>query len=116
LAGVIVVVTPQDVAHLDAKKALTMYRAEKVPVLGGVENMAGLTCPCCDARIDVFPPCAEERTIWATGVDRLVSIPMQPAVAEGGERGRPVTVTQPDGDVARAFAALAAAVAARLHL
>jgi ATP-binding protein involved in chromosome partitioning len=78
LAGVVMVVTPQDVAHLDAKKALTMFRSAKVPILGGVENMAGLVCPCCDTRIDVFPACPEDRTIWATGVERLVSIPLDP--------------------------------------
>jgi ATP-binding protein involved in chromosome partitioning len=78
LAGVVIVVTPQEVAHLDAKKALTMFRSSRVSVLGGVENMAGLTCPCCDTRIDVFPACPEHRTIWATGVERLVSIPLDP--------------------------------------
>jgi ATP-binding protein involved in chromosome partitioning len=114
LAGVLVVVTPQDVAHLDAKKALTMFRTERVPVLGGIENMAGLRCPCCDARIDVFPPCAEERTIWAAGVARLASLPMDPAVAAGGESGTPVTVADPDGPVATAFAALAGEVVERL--
>jgi ATP-binding protein involved in chromosome partitioning len=79
LTGVVMVVTPQEVAHLDAKKALTMFRSANVSVLGGVENMAGLTCPCCGERIDVFPACPEERTIWATGVERLVSIPLDPA-------------------------------------
>jgi ATP-binding protein involved in chromosome partitioning len=78
LAGVVIVVTPQEVAHLDAKKALTMFRSAKVPVLGGVENMAGLICPCCDTRIDVFPPCPDDRTIWAAGVERLFSIPLDP--------------------------------------
>jgi ATP-binding protein involved in chromosome partitioning len=78
LAGVVMVVTPNETAHLDAKKALTMFRIAKVPILGGVENMAGLTCPCCGERIDVFPPCPDERTIWAAGVERLASIPLEP--------------------------------------
>lgn len=114
LAGALVVVTPQDVAHLDAKKAIAMFRAERVPVLGGIENMAGLRCPCCDTRIDVFPTCAEERTIWASGVERLASLPVDPAVAAGGESGTPVTVSDPDGPVAAAFAALAGEVVGRL--
>ena len=114
LAGVLVVVTPQDVAHLDAKKALAMYRTSNVPVLGGIENMAGLVCPGCDARIDVFPPCAEGRTIWASGVDRLVSLPLAPAVAAGAEAGTPVTVSDPDGDVSRRFGDLAGEVRRRL--
>jgi ATP-binding protein involved in chromosome partitioning len=81
LAGVVFVVTPQEVAHLDAKKAISMFRDAKVPVLGGVENMAGLTCPCCGEQIDVFPPCDEHRTIWASGVERLASIPFQPGLS-----------------------------------
>ena len=80
LSGVVFVVTPQEVAHLDAKKAITMFQDAKVPVLGGVENMAGLDCPCCGERIDVFPPCPEHRTIWATGVERLASIPLRPGL------------------------------------
>jgi ATP-binding protein involved in chromosome partitioning len=116
LAGVLMIVTPQDVAHLDAKKALSMYRANGVPVLGGVENMAALACPCCSTAIDVFPPCREERSIWATGVERLCSIPMEPAVARAGEDGTPVVVSDPDGPVSATFAALAASVARGLRL
>lgn len=114
LAGVLMVVTPQDVAHLDAKKALTMFQAEKVPILGGIENMAGLTCPCCEAHVEVLPPAAAERTIWATGVERLASFPMLAAVAAGGESGVPITVADPDGDVSARFDALARLVSRRL--
>jgi ATP-binding protein involved in chromosome partitioning len=107
LAGVVIVVTPQDVAHLDAKKALAMFRTADVPVLGGVENMAGLSCPCCDTRIDVLPAAAPERTIWHDGVERLATLPLEPAVAAGGEQGVPVTVSDPTGDTSRRFDALA---------
>src|SRR5687768_5762752 len=65
LDGVLMVVTPQDVAHLDAKKAISMYRVNGVPVLGGIENMAALVCPCCGAEVEVFPPCRPDRAIWA---------------------------------------------------
>jgi ATP-binding protein involved in chromosome partitioning len=112
LTGVLIVVTPQDVAHLDAKKAITMYRTARVPVLGGIENMAALVCPCCDTAIEVFPPCAPERSIWADGVRRLASIPLQPDVARGAEDGRPITIADPDGPIASIFAALAADVRA----
>lgn len=115
LAGVLVVVTPQDVAHLDAKKALTMFRTERVPVLGGIENMAAMRCPCCDAEIDVFPRCAEARAIWGS-VDRLASIPLQPAVARGAEDGVPVVAADPDGDISRRFLALADEVRRRVGL
>lgn len=114
LAGVLMVVTPQDVAHLDAKKALTMFRSEKVPILGGIENMAGLTCPCCDSLLEVLPPAAPERTTWAAGVERLASFPLQPAVAAGGEAGVPITIGDPDGEVSARFDELARLVSRRL--
>ena len=115
LDGVLMVVTPQDVAHLDAKKALTMYRANDVRILGGIENMASFVCPCCDNEVELFPPCAEDRSIWATGVERLASIPMRPAIARGGEDGTPVVVSDPDGATSATFAALAATVRDRLR-
>ena len=89
LDGVLLVVTPQDVAHLDAKKVLDLCRRMNVPVIGGVENMSGLICPCCNERIDVFPRVADERSIWAQGVRKLGEIPMDPALATAGESGRP---------------------------
>ena len=108
--GVIMVVTPQDVAHLDARKALTMYRKAKVPITGGVENMAGLACPGCGEHIEVFPQVPLERSIWADNVRRLASIPMEPAIARAGEEGKPAVATAPDGPVAQAFNELADAL------
>ena len=84
LAGALVVVGPQDAAHLDASKLLDLLRDAGVRVLGGVENMSGLTCPHCGERIDVFPRVAEARSIWAQGVERLAEIPLDPSLAEPG--------------------------------
>jgi ATP-binding protein involved in chromosome partitioning len=105
LTGAIVVVTPQDVAHLDAKKVIELWRRAEVPVLGGVENMSGLACPHCGERIDVFPPVAPDRSIWAMGVEPLASLPIDPAIAAAADAGRIPGAP---------FAALADAVAARL--
>ena len=77
----IVVVGPQDVAHLDARKFVDFLRDADVPVLGGIENMSGLVCPSCGERIDVFPLVAVERAIWASGVQLLGQVPLDPAVA-----------------------------------
>jgi ATP-binding protein involved in chromosome partitioning len=79
LAGAIVVVGPQDAAHLDARKILSLLRDADVPVLGGVENMRGFRCPDCGKVHDVFPPVAEERSLFRE-VERLVSIPLDPAL------------------------------------
>lgn len=105
LAGALVVVTPQDAAHLDAKKVLAMFEQLSVPVIGGVENMSGLVCPSCADVIEVFAPVAPERSIWATGIIRLVQIPIHSSVA--GTRGRPLLVEDPGSVEAEAFRTLA---------
>ena len=81
LTGAILVVGPQDAAHLDASKVLSLLRDAGVTVLGAVENMRGLRCPHCGETLDVFPPVAEERSLLRE-VELLVSIPLDPALAE----------------------------------
>lgn len=112
LVGALVVVTPQDVAHLDGRKVLDMLRSAGVRVIGGVENTAGLACPHCGEEVVVFPSVRPERSIWNEGVTRLVSIPLDPAVASSGDRGKPVFIVDPDGPQAAAYRALAARLAA----
>jgi ATP-binding protein involved in chromosome partitioning len=80
LDGAIVVVGPQDVAHLDARKFLDFLREAGVPILGGVENMSGLVCPHCGEHIDVFAPASEERSLWSEGVAVLGRIPLDPGL------------------------------------
>jgi ATP-binding protein involved in chromosome partitioning len=80
LDGAVVVVGPQDVAHLDARKFLSFLRDADVPVLGAVENMSGLECPHCGEQIDVFRPVPEPRSVWAEGVPLLGRIPLDPAL------------------------------------
>jgi ATP-binding protein involved in chromosome partitioning len=107
LDGVLLVVTPQDVAHLDAKKVLDLCQRMSVRVIGGVENMSGLVCPTCDDRIDVFPRVVQERSIWMAGVDKLAEIPLDPEVARAGDDGRPLLVSQSSSPQAHALRALA---------
>jgi ATP-binding protein involved in chromosome partitioning len=107
VAGAIVVVGPQDVAHLDGRKVVDMLRAVHVRILGGVENMAAFACPHCSATIDLFPSTTDERSIWARDVERLASIPLAPELAVAGDRGRPVFVDDPEGAQAAGFRVLA---------
>jgi ATP-binding protein involved in chromosome partitioning len=81
LAGAIIVVGPQDAAHLDARKILSLLRDADVNVIGAVENMRGLRCPHCGELLDVFPPVAESRSLLRE-VELLVSIPLDPAFAK----------------------------------
>jgi ATP-binding protein involved in chromosome partitioning len=112
LTGALVVVGPQDVAHLDGRKVVDMLRSASVPIVGGVENMAELTCPHCGGSIHVFPPAAAERTIWAEGVTKLATIPLDPCVASARNGGAPLLVAAPDEPQARVFHELAERVAA----
>jgi ATP-binding protein involved in chromosome partitioning len=116
LTGAVVVVGPQDVAHLDGRKAVDMLRAADVPILGGVENMSRLTCPHCGERVDVFPLAATERTIWADGVTRLASIPLDPIVASAGNGHAPLLVAAPEAPQAEAFRELAERVVAAVSM
>lgn len=110
-AGAIVVVTPQDIAHLDGKKAVDMYRQLNVRVIGAVENMCGLVCPHCSERIDVFHKVRPDRSIFQTGVQRLGSIPLDPEMSRSTDDGRPVFVDQPQSVQAQAFRFIALALA-----
>jgi ATP-binding protein involved in chromosome partitioning len=76
--GTILVVTPAEVSHLDSGRALGILRQVRTPVLGGVENMAYFECPCCGERTELHAPAPAERTIWASGVQRLARLPFRP--------------------------------------
>lgn len=90
----VVIVTPQDVAHLDTRRLLTMLDRVRIPAIGGIENMSGLTCPCCQAGLEVFAPVAEHRSVWSTGLPRLGTVPL--AVADGSRQPEPVVLSAPD--------------------
>ena len=110
LAGVVMVVTPQDVAHLDARKALELFKTSQVRVFGGVENMSGLRCSHCGEELELFPKVASDRSVWAAGVERLVAIPFSPEVAHAAEVGFPVALASPESDIAGRFQDLAARI------
>jgi ATP-binding protein involved in chromosome partitioning len=114
LAGAVIVTTPQDVALIDARKGLQMFRKVNVPVLGIVENMSTFVCPHCGESTHIFRQGGGERTARELGVPFLGEIPLDAAIAEGGDAGRPITVAQPGGPHAAAFARIAAAVLAAI--
>ena len=110
LSGAVIVSTPQDVALIDARKGLAMFRKVNVPVLGLVENMSGFVCPHCGERSDIFKRGGAERTAELLQCRFLGRIPLDPAIALGGDAGTPIVVEQPKGALAEAFGAIAEAV------
>ena len=103
LAGAVIVTTPQDVALIDARKGLAMFRKVNVPVLGIVENMSGFACPHCGKTTDIFKHGGGERTARALDTEFLGAIPLDAAIVEGGDAGVPIVVLQPDGPHAAAL-------------
>lgn len=114
ISGAVLVVTPQDVAHLDARKALRLFEHAKVPILGGIENMSGMVCPHCGHLIDVLPRVPEARAIWSLGVERLGRVPLDPEISRGGDLGTPLLVARPDTPAAASLRAIAQRVVERL--
>jgi ATP-binding protein involved in chromosome partitioning len=90
---VLLVVTPQLVAHRDAHRLLSDLGRGKATLLGGVENMAGQVCPRCGELTPLFPPAPADEAIW-TRVKRLASIPFSAAAAADADAGKPVMVSK----------------------
>jgi ATP-binding protein involved in chromosome partitioning len=114
LAGAVIVSTPQDIALLDARKALNMFRKVDVPVLGIIENMSYFVCPHCGGRAEIFSYGGARRTAEKFGVDFLGEIPLDLLIREETDAGRPPVVSHPDGPQASAYLKVAEVVLAKL--
>ena len=114
VAGAVIVTTPQEVATLDARKALKMFEKVQVPVLGLVENMAVHVCSNCGHAEHVFGQGGGERMAAQYGVPLLGSLPLEIGIREQGDAGVPVVVAAPDSAAARAYRATARRMAIEL--
>ncbi|MEE9275035.1 MAG: iron-sulfur cluster carrier protein ApbC [bacterium] len=101
LAGAVIVTTPQDIALLDARKGLQMFRKTDVPILGILENMSHYECPQCGHREYIFDSGGGERAAQRYEAAFLGAIPLDIKVRLGGDRGVPVVVSDPDSSVAK---------------
>ena len=106
LDGAVIVSTPQEVALADARRAYTLFRKVEAPVLGLIENMSG----------SVFGTGGAKAEAERLGIAFLGDLPLNQALREGADAGRPLVATEPDGEVAKAFKAIAEAVATALKL
>jgi ATP-binding protein involved in chromosome partitioning len=110
LAGAVIVTTPQDVALIDARKGLAMFRKVNVPVIGIVENMSSFVCPHCGETTDIFKKDGGRKTADLLGTAFLGAIPLDPKIVLGGDAGVPIAVAEARGPHAEAFRHVAAAV------
>jgi Mrp family chromosome partitioning ATPase len=114
-AGCLVVTTPQDVALMDARKAVTFSKLLHVPVLGIVENMSGMICPHCGGKIDLFKVGGGEKAAEELGVPFLGRIPVDPRIVDMCDRGKPFVTQTTDSEARAAFLALIQKIVDRLE-
>ena len=114
LAGAVIVSTPQDLALIDARKGLNMFRKVNVPVLGIVENMSYFVCPDCGNRHDIFGHGGARREAERIGVPFLGEVPLEMAIREKSDAGTPVVVADPESTHARIYRDIAAKVLDRM--
>jgi ATP-binding protein involved in chromosome partitioning len=110
LAGAVIVSTPQDIALLDARKGLNMFKKVDVPVLGIIENMSYFLCPHCGGRSDIFSHGGARREAERLGAEFLGEVPLDLEIRETSDSGRPVTVSHPDSPHAQVFRRMAARI------
>jgi ATP-binding protein involved in chromosome partitioning len=111
LAGAVIVSTPQDLALIDAKKAIDMLRRVDVPILGIVENMSYFVAPDTGTRYDIFGHGGARTAAMRLGLPFLGEIPLVMSIRETSDAGEPVMAGNPDGPEGQAFAAIAARLA-----
>ncbi len=99
----LLVTTPQEVALMDSLKAIRFCQERKMPLLGVVENMSGISCPHCAGEFHLFPRGAFARRLEEAGVESLTRIPLDPELARGSDVGVPDVLARPAGAVAIAF-------------
>ncbi len=114
VSGTVIVTTPQDIALLDAKKGIEMFRKVDIPVLGVVENMSSFRCPDCGSESAVFGHGGGARIAAESDVPMLAQLPLAMEIREQADGGLPTVVKDPEGDIAQIYRDAARHLAARI--
>jgi ATP-binding protein involved in chromosome partitioning len=114
VSGALIVTTPQDIALLDAKKALKMFEKVEIPVLGVVENMSTHICSSCGHEEHIFGEGGGSRMANEYEIDFLGEIPLARSIREGTDSGKPTVVSEPKGELAEIYRNIARNVSGRL--
>ena len=115
LTGAVIVSTPQDIALLDARKGLNMFRKVDVPVFGIIENMSYFTCPNCGERSEIFGHGGAKAEAERLGCDFLGEIPLDIDIRSTSDGGQPITVSKPDGAHAKSYKFIAETVWSKIE-
>ncbi|WP_277961987.1 iron-sulfur cluster carrier protein ApbC [Pseudomonas sp. RIT-To-2] len=116
VAGSVIVTTPQDLALLDARKGVEMFRKVNIPVLGVVENMAVHICSNCGHAEHLFGEGGGEKLAAQYGVELLASLPLSMLIREQADSGKPTAIAEPESQIAMVYQELARHVGARIVL
>jgi ATP-binding protein involved in chromosome partitioning len=114
LKGAVIVSTPQDLALIDARRGIAMFRRVNVPVLGIVENMSYFQCPQCGTRSDIFGHGGARQEAERLSVPFLGEVPLHSDIREKSDAGLPVVATEPDGPHAKIYRDIATRVREQL--
>ena len=107
VSGAVIVTTPQDIALLDARKALKMFEKVEIPVLGIIENMSTHICSSCGHEEHIFGEGGGKRMSVEYSVEHLGDIPLDGRIRSDADGGRPTVVADPDGSLAQAYRTIA---------
>lgn len=111
--GAVIVSTPQDVAFLDARKAIGLFNTVKVPIVGVVENMSSFICPGCGQETQIFGHGGVKAAALRMGLPFLGEIPIDLAIRQGGDEGAPLVAGHPDSPQTKVFMDIAASLAGK---
>ena len=115
LAGAVIVSTPQDIALLDARKGLNMFRKVDVPVLGIIENMSMFICPNCGAENHIFGHGGAKDEAKNLEVDFLGELPLHIDIRTTSDAGTPIVLKTPDGEHASIYKEIAGSIWSKLN-
>jgi ATP-binding protein involved in chromosome partitioning len=114
VTGAVIVTTPQDIALIDARKGLKMFEKVGIPILGVVENMSTHICPKCGHESHIFGTGGAERMCKDYGTELLGQLPLDEAIREQADSGKPTVVADPDGKAAAIYRRIARRCAVKI--
>ncbi|GLS42116.1 Mrp/NBP35 family ATP-binding protein [Methylobacterium brachythecii] len=115
LSGAVIVSTPQDLALIDARRAVSMFKKVSVPILGVIENMATFICPHCGGTSDIFGHGGARTEAARLEVPFLGEVPLTMVIRETSDAGRPVVATDEDGPQAKVYREIAGTLWSNLN-
>ncbi len=107
MAGAVIVSTPQDLALIDARKAIAMFRRVEIPILGLIENMSSFICPACGTQSDIFGHGGARHEAERIGEPFLGEIPLTMRLRETSDAGTPITAIEPDDTISQCYKSVA---------